>query len=165
METTQYNQPGQFLTLLCILTFIGSGILVLSGLNNYREADLTSALVREQMQKSKKQMQERSGNPESLKIAERIVDSSLEATNPDKVKRYSLATMLCNLITFFGAVLMLRLRKAGFWLYLAGTLALVVSPFLVYGTTNILSYSMALGMGVIGIVFLVLYARNLRYMR
>jgi len=164
MERTQQDRPRELLTILCVLTFIGSGILVLSGINNYREADLTSALVREQMQKSKKQMREGPGNPESLKIAERIVDRSLEATSPERVKRYSLATIFCNLATFFGALLMFRLRKAGFWLYLAGTLALVIAPFLIYGTANMLSYSMALGMGMIGLIFLVLYARNLRYM-
>ena len=45
------NHKGRtdFLTILCVLSLIGSTLLVVTGINQYREADLTSALIRQQM--------------------------------------------------------------------------------------------------------------------
>ena len=167
MEQTSQGLRTEFLTILCVLSFIGSGIGILSGINNYREADLTAALVREQMQKSRSEIKEKAGEKngeKGVEMADKVIATAIDATQPDKVRTYSLATVACNALTLLGAFLMFRLRRTGFWIYLLGTLALVVSPFVIYGTGNFLSYAMGLGFGFIGLIFVLLYSRNLKHM-
>lgn len=164
METIKEHLRTDFLTILCVLSFIGSGIGVLSGINNYREAELTSALMREQMQKSKDEVREKAISKEGADMADRMVSKAMDAAQPEKIKQFSVVTAIFNLVTFLGAVLMFRLNRKGFWVYVAGTVALVASPFFIYGTGNFLSISMSLVMGLIGLIFVLLYAKNLKYM-
>lgn len=163
MENTTSKIRTEFLTILCVLTFIGSGTLILSGINNYREAELSTALMREQMQKSKAEVKS-STNKEGAEMAESLINKALDVTNPEKTKQYSIATIIGNAITLLGGILMFRLRKNGFWVYVAGTLALVAAPLVIFGSGNFLSYGMSAIFGLIGLVFVILYARNLKYM-
>jgi hypothetical protein len=164
MENTEPRHRSEFLTILCVLTFIGSGIMILSGINNYREAELSTALMREQMQKSKAEVKTKSSNKEGADLAESMINKALDVTVPEKTKQYSIASIICNAITLAGAMLMFRLNKKGFWVYLAGTLALVAAPVIVFGPGNFLSYGMSIIFGFIGLVFVLLYSRNLKYM-
>ncbi len=164
MEQIKEGLRSDFLTILCVLTFIGSGIGVLSGINNYREADLTSALMREQMQRSREEVKEKTKDAQGAEFADKIIDKTMAVAQPEKIKQFSIAAIICNLITFAGAALMFRLRKSGFWVYVLGTLALVVSPFFIYGSGNFLSWGMSFVMGLIGVIFILLYARNRRLM-
>jgi hypothetical protein len=68
-------------------------------------------------------------------------------------------------LTLIGAFLMFRLRRFGFWIYVAGTLAFVALPFWVYGIQNKLAYGLGMLVAVVGVVFVGLYWRNLRLMK
>ena len=164
MQNTETRIRPEFLTILCVLTFIGSGIMILSGINNYREAELATALMREQMQKSKAEVRTKNTSKEGAELAESMINKALDVTNPQKTKQYSIANIIGNAITLVGAMLMFSLRKNGFWVYLAGTLALVAAPIFIFGSGNFLSYGMSAVFGIIGLVFVILYSRNLKYM-
>jgi SNF family Na+-dependent transporter len=60
---------------------------------------------------------------------------------------------------------MFQMRKPGFWVYLLGTGVSVMAPLVVFGADNIVGIVMGSGTGLIGIVFCVLYAVNLKHMR
>lgn len=168
METTSAKPlRSDFLTIICVLTFIGSGIGILSGINNYREADLTSALMRDQLQKSKAEVKDNAKTREAKEganVAESMINSALAVTSPERVKQQSIFNGICNLFTLLGGILMFRLKRLGFWIYLLGTLGLIVMPVLIYGTGNFFSWGMSGVYGIIGLIFVVMYYRNLKYM-
>lgn len=161
------NQKGRtdFLTILCVLSLIGSTLLVVTGINQYREADLTSALIRQQMEKGKVRVNVEGENGENdTKRAKEIMDTAAAMVSPDLIKKYQIGSIITNLLTLFGAFMMFRHRKIGFWIYLIGTAAFVALPFWVYGLDNKLAYGIGMLAGFIGVIFVLLYARNLRYM-
>ena len=94
METAPVKKVrSEFLMVICVLSFIGSGIGILSGINNYREAELTSALMRDQLQKSKVEVKENARTKEAKEgadMAEKMINSALNVTDPAKVARQSI---------------------------------------------------------------------------
>lgn len=161
------NHKGRtdFLTILCVLSLIGSTLLVVTGINQYREADLTSALIRQQMEKGKVRVSvEGEDGGKDMERAEEVMKQASQMVSPEKIKEYALGSMVTNLLTLFGAFMMFRLKKIGFWIYLLGTVAFAAVPFWVYGLGNPLAYGMGMLFAGVGVVFVLLYARNLKYM-
>lgn len=70
------NHKGRtdFLTILCVLSLIGSTFLVVTGINQYREADLTSALIRQQMDKGNVKVNLDKGEGEDAERAREVID-------------------------------------------------------------------------------------------
>ncbi len=160
------NHKGRtdFLTILCVLSLIGSTLLVVTGINQYREADLTSALIRQQMDKGNVRVTVKGEDAENTERARQVMKEASNMVSPEKIKEYALGIMITNILTLFGAFMMFRLKKIGFWIYVVGTLAFAAVPFWVYGLSNPLAYGMVMCFALIGVVFVLLYARNLKYM-
>ncbi len=160
------NHKGRtdFLTILCVLSLIGSTLLVVTGINQYREADLTSALIRQQMDKGNVRVTVKGEDAENTERARQVMKEASNMVSPEKIKEYALGIMITNILTLFGAFMMFRLKKIGFWIYVVGTLAFAAVPFWVYGLSNPLAYGMVMFFALIGVVFVLLYARNLKYM-
>lgn len=161
------NHKGRtdFLTILCVLSLIGSTLLVVTGINQYREADLTSALIRQQMEKGKVRVSvEDEDGGKDMEKTEEVMKQASNMVSPEKIKKYALGSMITNLLTLFGAFMMFRLKKIGFWIYLLGTVAFAAVPLWVYGLSNPLAYGMGMLFAGVGVVFVLLYARNLKYM-
>lgn len=172
METT--TQPftndiapakPQFLRVLCILTWVCCGLMFLSSL---------SSLV---MQPSPEQQEEqiakmRELSPEAAEKMEAVL--SHQSSSQRMID--ALINIVAIALSAFGAVLMWRLKKTGFYLYIVGELLPYLA--LALGGAEAISAvtSMAGGMGsaiagtVIGVmvlfdlVFIILYAVNLKYM-
>jgi hypothetical protein len=160
------NHKGRtdFLTILCVLSLIGSTLLVVTGINQYREADLTSALIRQQMDKGNVRVTVKGEDAENTERARQVMKEASNMVSPEKIKEYALGIVITNILTLFGAFMMFRLKKIGFWIYVVGTLAFAAVPFWVYGLSNPLAYGMVMFFALIGVVFVLLYARNLKYM-
>ena len=160
------NHKGRtdFLTILCVLSLIGSTLLVVTGINQYREADLTSALIRQQMEKGNVKVNLDEGVGDDAERARQVMKEASNMVSPETIKKYALGSMITNLLTLFGAFMMFRLKKIGFWIYLLGTVAFAAVPFWVYGLGNPLAYGMGMLFAGVGVVFVLLYARNLKYM-
>jgi preprotein translocase subunit SecF len=60
--------------------------------------------------------------------------------------------------------LLLRLKKNGLRLYVLGCIIAVVAPLLVFGSDNIMGFSLALMAGLSGALFVLLYALKMKYM-
>lgn len=76
----------------------------------------------------------------------------------------SFFSLISNLLTMIGAFLMLRLKKNGLRLYILGCIIAVVAPLLVFGSDNIMGFSLALMAGLSGALFILLYALKMKYM-
>jgi hypothetical protein len=127
------NTPQRpvFLTVLCILTFISSGMGGLSALTTPLFADVMVDLVN----------------------ASKLFDDALKPQIIGMLKAgwgYYMATFILAACSFTGAVLMWNLRKAGFHFYTLANLGLLFIPTLFLGVTagieNVISSLLFIGM-------------------
>jgi hypothetical protein len=154
------------LTVLCILTFIGSGWGIISNINNYMNADISSQVAGNILDSAKEQISKESGNNgTSNKMAEQVLTGASRMLDPANMKKNALYTILANLLTLGGAFLMFQMKKLGFWVYIAGTGVAILTPLIVYGASNLMSIGLTAVIGFFGILFAVLYSLNLKYMK
>jgi hypothetical protein len=128
------------LTVLCILTFIGSGFSAISNLSWAMFYDTFLEIVLSN----------------DSEIMQQMADTIM-ATN----KMMFLVDFLLYAGSLAGAILMLNLKKLGFHIYTVANILLALSPaFLVEGQgINFL------GLGFITIPFIALYALHLKHMK
>jgi hypothetical protein len=172
MDNTQHSteipsgpQRPTLLTVLCILTFIGSAWGVFSNISSYMTADVSSQVAGTMLDSAKEEISKESDNESANKMAEKVISGASAMLNPENIKKNALFSILANLLTLGGAYLMFQLKKIGFWVYLAGTGIAIVTPLVVYGPANLMSIGMTAVIGFFGVLFAVLYSINLKYMR
>lgn len=153
------NVRPTFLTVLCILTFIGSGWSIYSGITNYNMADTSYGLVNEQFEK----VQEQLDNQEGAESVGQLFQSIGESMSPEKIKNNGIATAVTSIITLIGAILMWGLRKTGFYVYVVGAVAAIVAPIIIFG--GLAGTMASSGAAIAGILFIILYGLNLKHLR
>lgn len=153
------NLRPTFLTVLCVLTFIGSAWSIYSGITNYYSADMAAGVAGEQFEK----IQEQLDNEEGAEAVSKIFQSVGEAMTPEKIKNNGIATAVTSIITLIGAILMWGLRKTGFYVYVVGAIAAIIAPLMIFeGFTGAMASG---GAAFAGILFIILYALNLKHLR
>lgn len=168
MMTEEKQRPNS-LKILCILSFIGVGLMLLSSAINFNQTFIKTAeqkaIEREQTYEMMLQ-----AKPE---MADQMIQAMVDA------EQYAAATwtigFVCNLITLVGVILMWKMKMNGYYLYLTGELLPWILPFLFAG--GMASFK-ALG-GMLGpafagilmglmivqdIIFLVLYTLNRKHL-
>lgn len=142
-ETNETTRPA-FLKVLCILTWVGSGIGLISGL---------LAII---------------GSSASESAFRSLGDATLE-----NMKMIQYAGLACTVLCIIGSVMMWQLKKAGFFIYLIGELAPIVLSFIILGsltsTGGAITGGIAAAAGVIGaifpVAFVIMYAANLKHLK
>lgn len=167
-----YQSPAQpavtkparpvFLTVLCILTFIGSGWAIVSGISSYLTADTTADIMQAAMEDAKDKIGD--AGVSSSKMTEKMISGASEMVIPENLKKSALFSILAAIFTLAGAILMFTLKKAGYWLYILGTAITIAGPLYIFGG-NLISMLSTVLVGIAGIVFVILYGLNLRYLR
>lgn len=121
---------SQFLTLLCVLTFLSCALGLADSVISYGQSQSvaeTAYIKRkstpQETPKQSKQYFEDRGPTGDQPIP----------GNPDEIQRLSIAQFIYSLITLIGAILMFQLRKIGFWIYVAGVLIGFVLPVTLVG--------------------------------
>lgn len=143
IDTNQINTSNKlptFLKVLCILTFIGSGLGILSALINFTTSDLTE----ESLNLSNKVLQ---GSP---------FDGAINIEEMINWQKYiNLSNLIGSLLCLGGALLMWNLKKVGYYLYIPGwIIPITVSAI---GMKYMISGSLA-GFGYISVVLNVIFA-------
>jgi len=141
-ETNETTRPA-FLKVLCILTWVGSGMGLISGL---------MSILR----------------PENVDFGDASLNGVME-----KMKMIQYAGLACSVLCILGSVMMWQLKKAGFFIYLIGELAPIVLSFIILGsltsTGGAITGGIAAAAGVIGaifpVAFVIMYAANLKHMK
>lgn len=187
------EKRNTFLTVLCILTFIGSGWALISSGIAYTTAGKTVQLIKDSTNLDPKvdtvklnsaDTSMPSGSSDSV---ENQIDTVAISNTTDSVNRphgvevrmkKSLEVMLTKeniehkaigdfisaLLTLTGAILMWFLRKSGFFLYVLGIAVSIAVPFYLY-SNDFLAVGMSMIGPFFGLVFIALYALNLKTMR
>ena len=166
METSAVSSPKKrpdFLTVICILTFIGSGFGIINNVTNYLNADVLTEMGKQAIDQTREKVESESSG-EGKKLADQMMSGASAMMDKKKLKQNYLLTVLSNIMTLAGALLMFRLRKSGYWLYVAGIVVLVATPVVIFGTGNLLSMSITMLFAAIGILFIILYSLQLKHL-
>ena len=157
------NLRPQFLTILCVLTFIGSGWGIFNAISSYKNAEMAVGVGTEAMESVMDKIEDEVESEEEANIIESLMGSVSKGMTVENMKNMGIANGLAALLTLIGAVLMWGLDKKGFWLYLAGTSVAIIAPLMIFD--GILGMASSGGAAFIGIIFCVLYFVNLKHLR
>jgi hypothetical protein len=164
MEIQKPDRPT-FLTVLCILTFVVSGYFFVQSLigifvNNSMDTTAFNEVIAELYES----MEEMEGQEQAF--MQKIIDGMQVTVNAVIENAVSLGIfeMLTSVLGILGAVLMFRLNKKGYYIYILAKIVGVIAPLAIIGV-NVLTLSLYGFIAVIGILFIVLYGVNVKYMR
>jgi hypothetical protein len=163
---TEFAAPRRntFLTVLCILTFIFSGVSLVNNISTYMNADVSSTFMEQTVDNAQQEVEKKLGS-ENDSLTNKVMTDIRDISDPESLKKSALFSIVSYIMTLTGAFLMFRLQKIGFWIYLAGTIVWVIGPIATGGLNNLMSQALTVIMAVTGFVFVILYAVNLRYMK
>ncbi len=169
----QESRP-QFLTTLCVLTFIGVGIMMLLSLISFKSSFLTSdAEKQEQREIQYEQMSKL--NPEG---ADAMQETMLEIQKYEKPNWVT--GFFCNLLTLAGALSMWKGKRLGFHLYVLGEILPYLVPIVLFGQSGLLGGGVLSSLGGVAhtfaiaaialmvisdITFIIFYALNLKHLK
>lgn len=145
-NTIKENQLPQFLKVLCILTFIGTGLGILFNIFGFLALNMTHAFNVAMMEAAAK---------------------SGEVLDPETLLFNTKVTLLTGIFTsigcLIGAIFMWKLHKIGFTIYTISQACYIVFPIL-FPMTAELSLSTFLW-PLIPVAFVIMYAINLKHMK
>jgi hypothetical protein len=120
-----------FLSIVCVLTFIGSGFMLSNQFAAYSTAE--ERVAKPELIIEAFDFFEDQDMPEEMNnLIDDILESSLENLVLSREKRFSLGMILSATFTLMGAMGMWRLRKWGYHMYLAGTALYIAMPWVAY---------------------------------
>lgn len=162
-EQPQRKRPV-FLTVLCILTFVSCGLGVLSSVYGLT----VSGNAAKQMQ-SQQRMMQRMGHDQDNPFLDEAIDSAQKIESKQTLN--SLLSLGNSLLCLAGALLMWRLRKSGYFIYVIGQTLPFISLIIMYpllqdskfiGPLMLIGYVV---MAFFSLAFIVMYGLNLKHMR
>ena len=158
------------LTVLCILTFIGSSWAIIANVWSYstaaRSAKAFSTIMKRQDDSGPQNdtiVQKRKDEKHSI-FEKKMMTSVSKIMTEENIRKNSIGAIISGLFTLVGAVLMWRLRRIGFYLYMAGVIIGLIVPFYLFGN-NLIAVGMSVFSGFFGLVFIALYALNFKNFR
>lgn len=157
------TQRPTLLIVLCILTFVGSGWSILSGLFSLFTAGLmdSGGVYMNQYSSMVGEME----NQGMSSFLTGFMESSMDVLQVKALHAKEIASLqlVLGLISLIGAILMFQLRRVGFFLYAAAQVVeLFILPYFA-GFALVVLAGMFFS-SIFTILFIVLYALNLKYM-
>lgn len=154
-----------FLKVLCILTFIGSSYTIVTGTITYFNADkVAKTMVSAKSEINKDVQNKGKSNAEDSAFASKMIKNMSVMADPDNLRNSSLGSILGSVFCLAGAIFMWRLNRKGFYMYVLGTIIGIVVPLYVFGNNFLTALSVGIG-ALIGILFIIFYAMNLKSMK
>ncbi|MDA3613954.1 hypothetical protein [Polluticaenibacter yanchengensis] len=147
------DKRSTFLTVLCILTFIGSTLAIFQQGYIYYKPE-TQYANSSNMNKTKT----------DNKFVNKMAAAMEEFKDLGKIQNNAMFGMLTAIITLTGGILMFKQNKKGFYLYIAGCFLSILIPFLIYPDNFIIKLGLAFNL-FICIVFCIMYAFCLKEMK
>ena len=160
----QIAEPrSSLLTVLCVLTFIGSGWTIVSGVWVYFTADETASLIEDVSNRhsDNNSVLYKIGKAKRKVLGKEVFDKVASMFGAEKIRYSALVNILSSIFTLSGAMLMWKLKIAGFYCYVFGVAISLLTPLLIYGL-NFIGTGASISTGFIGLIFVSLYALEWR---
>lgn len=156
-----------FLTVLCILTFLGSGWGIVDSVIDYFSAETAGdaiEMVEETMDDAMDEIDDNDDMSEKQKdFITNMMGGITESLTPENIRKSSIVNFLSCLLTLFVAILMWQLKRNGYFLYIAGIAIMVIGMAVIF--KGIIGLAAAGATAFIGVLFIVLYGVNLKHMK
>lgn len=140
--------PG-FLKVLCIFSFIGIGVYIVTYVLGYVTL-IASSSVSESI---------------TSEFNDPSVDSAIASMDP-LVKNgtlYYILSLVACVLCLVGVIMMWKLKKSGFFIYLVGEIAPIILPFILLGGFGALGF-FSIILSFVPIAFIIMYALNYRHL-
>ena len=165
MNTTMppaVNQRPTLLTILCILSFIfGAWGLF----DSFRTAFTDSP--KEHLETTKAEMESQLSQVQGpgSEMAQKLMEQAIAIAEKEveNAKPIGMSGLVLSALSLVGVWMMWNLRKTGFWLYLLATIGGLMVPFFFLGAYMVTFLGVGF-MALVAIIFIVLYAVNLKHM-
>lgn len=147
----------QTIGVLSVLTFIGSGLVILFQLYYFAAAKRiydTAMAGQQQIDQAPGFVKTLQG-PDPIGTIQRSYDNRIPI---------SLLTIIAAVLCIVGAVQMRQLKKNGFYIYLVGELLPIVTTAIFIGMASMAGISFYFGV-LIYAIFIILYATQLKYLK
>ncbi len=152
----QTNRP-LFLTVICIMGFIGSIAIIIQNSIGFFRAEAEVVLIQSGTEKTQlKNLFSSSATSSS----EPLTISNLTTENFEK---YSIGGIVAALLCLIGVVLMWLHKKSGFYSFVLGTFFNIITHFLLFGD-NIGAMGLSMLWALIGLLLVILYSKFLNSM-
>ncbi len=156
------NERPTFLTVLCIITFIVSGIFSLSSISSALTYDKEAQIIANE--KAIEQMYTMASDDETGTMSQII--PSMEVFNTENIENAPVIlsiNVLGSILSLLGAIMMYRMKKTGFHLYLGSkVISMVPLLFFTLSLPVFITYGFFL---FFTIAFVIMYSRNLKYLQ
>lgn len=162
-ESPHRTRPT-FLTVLCVLTWVLSGYTILTvPFDYFFSTEVNVSSMQSEINDAMAEMAE--ADPNVAEMMEGFMLSIGETFSKTVENAGWIATMdvLVALLSAFGAYLMFKLRKTGFWVYVIAKVLGLVSILAFLGV-NIFTMAYLSFAGFVGLIFIIFYGVNLKYM-
>jgi hypothetical protein len=162
----QPEKRPSFLTWLCILTFIGSGWALISCVWTYNMAAKTNIVFEENVHAKKDSalLKDTAHIEKKSPLEAKIKASLAKIVNVENMRKAAIGGFIASLLTLAGAILMWNLKRTGFYIYISGVMVGILVPFYLYGN-DLIAVGATSFANFFGLVFIALYALNLKSMR
>ena len=163
MNEERGPRPG-FLTTLCVLTFISTGLSTISNLFSLIAGPLSDEQLKDvQVTMMEFADQMKSANLDSVAEVYEKLFRIQEATNANHYA-FVLSTLVILGVGIFAAIKMMKGSKLGFHLYIIYSLLSVVQLYFFVSASIIPTFMVVTNL-VFALLFIFLYSRNLKWMR
>ncbi|MEO8854397.1 MAG: hypothetical protein ABI359_11485 [Ginsengibacter sp.] len=157
-----------FLTWLCILTFIGSGWSIVNSIWSYSMAGKTfvirtekSVSINDSIRVDSTALENQHSNSV---FPQKIKASIAKMLTKENIRKGAIGRLLAAFFTLTGAILMWRLNRKGFYLYILGIIIGLIVPFYLFGN-DLIAVGASSFSTFFGLIFIALYALNLSSMK
>jgi len=156
MEQTQTatQERPKFLKVLCILSFVGAPLGLISGIMNY--------FTYSNLEKLGSAVDAAGGDGKSMEKSLEALSSAFQMDYKKIAMGYMIIGLL-NLVILAGALIMWNLKKMGFYVYTLGQVAILGVMFGYIG--GMVGGIMGIMTAIFAIAFIIMYAVNLKHMK
>jgi len=165
ISNKKLSRPA-LLVILCVSTFIFNTITIIANLSKCWSADKIVAMHKLGVETTTNELLNKEPNSKKYVSSSRNLQKQKEIVKtitPKSIRTKCIYLTIASILFLFGAVLMFRLKRVGFYYYVAGTVVWVIAPIVVYGFSLLIFTNLLLGG--IWIISAILYGKNLKYMR
>ncbi len=156
-STGQNTRRPLFLTILCVITFLGSIAGIIINSKGYMNAAAEVEKISSGKAKSQLKSLFSSGDTGAAELVK------IGNLNVENYEKFSIGCIASYLLCLVGSVLMFKGKRTGFYSFTLGTFFNVITHFLLFG-----DQFGAMGLSVIpalgGLVLIILFGMNLKYM-
>jgi hypothetical protein len=149
-QEPEKKERPTFLTVLCILSFIGIGIAVISNLISLFATSAGSAIM--------------DAATETLEEYQDIPGMDMVESAVDYASTLAIINIIAALVCLWGVIWMWNLKKTGYYIYVVAELAPVIISFILVGLGSFLGGFLALVGLIFPVLFVILYGLNVKHM-